>query len=561
MDFFAFVQASTSRTIPDTKGKSDVHPDVEELFQSLLTEELTSETSEFKENNTLIEDEQSLLEDLQDLHSLLSFLFSEEFSESELGTNQSTSINLDALKDTLQHILTQLQQSITNGSIKIESNELNPKFMQNFTNKLNEQKSSETFTMFLPEEINSDKSKVLTQVQSFLHELIKLMEKPDSSEQLATFFKEHPELLKQLKHELSSNVLASTKPTDPISTESAPKPELVEHHVQIEKPKSQHQSYQQNGIEQLAHNVQITPNATNIQPELADAHAINSAIESGQLVSQNLMATERETTNTKDQTNHGFMVQFSEYNQNRIASHAPPVQETNTNNLANTDLVETSAEQEFVDALQKQESNEQQEPEQQNEQSPKYFSQSDKKGEALPLSQTNPNLFQGTLNQIVTSSHVTVQNQLQSLPPQEHIEQISYTNTTEMIDQINGIITKYNKGINGIEKITIQIYPQELGRIDLELQFQQNRITADFIVSNEMLKEVIETSFVALADQVESKGITVEKLEAKTEKENADQKKQQHEEHQQKKQHKQSDQHEHSHKEKKLGYNTFEYTA
>lgn len=113
--------------------------------------------------------------------------------------------------------------------------------------------------------------------------------------------------------------------------------------------------------------------------------------------------------------------------------------------------------------------------------------------------------FEGVLNQVVTQKTETfvMNGQVQTI----------YTEVTakDVFDQIvTGMKVEVSEGTS---KMMLQLEPEHLGKIALDLQTKNGVLTGQFIAETEAVKEIIEANLSQLKTQLANQGIEVSEIE------------------------------------------------
>ncbi len=129
------------------------------------------------------------------------------------------------------------------------------------------------------------------------------------------------------------------------------------------------------------------------------------------------------------------------------------------------------------------------------------------KDAAGPKTVDNVNLFQNVVTSTETNPEV-----LKS----EHTGLLSKTseklpvNSNYLLDQISGKINAALK--NGENRVSMQLHPPELGKINIELSMKDNQLRAVVIAETVQVKQVLESNIEQLRNTLEVQNIEVEKF-------------------------------------------------
>ena len=530
MDLITFLQASTLKQNTDLvspKNKTASGADFSQVLGQLSKENFDNEALTIPNFDEL---------SLKELESLITNIF----NELDIDMDDLSEIDFNVIAQFLVELRDVKQTEMTLNSSELEDyslKEVGEDFLKG-ENNAGQQTSSENSTAFfesadeLADSFQNSKNSANSHVlngqnkNEFLNELLQLMKENPTQEELSQFFKENGTQLK--------NMFQFGNENNPISMVNN-----VLEHSDVEntvKGTSDIENKLNTENTKIITNESVTfEQSVNIQ-EHVENDPVKTSILQNALYNENKLSQLNEPKlNSLQQTT----IQDGSLNVGQIVKDVEP--EMNLNN----------PNQQFS---QKQEAHE--------EQGFKFASDQG----SDPILEDKSGLFADTTKGDMKTQfgQVALDTSLQTkaIEPTAKLETLRYTSDVEFVDQLNGIITKHSKGLDGIEKISIQVYPKELGRIDLDLNMQQHKLSVDFIVSNDRVREIIETNFVQLTDQFDTKGVQVEKLEAKTERQTDQQRQDENNGKQKSKQQGQSDnEHEQQKQKRRLGYNTFEMTA
>lgn len=117
------------------------------------------------------------------------------------------------------------------------------------------------------------------------------------------------------------------------------------------------------------------------------------------------------------------------------------------------------------------------------------------------LSQSMATAFQGQNEQVNSFSEIaeTVRESTQIIDPKMVLDQI--------VEKIN-VST-----VDEQARMNIQLKPEHLGKLSMEVVSKQGILTAQFIVENERTKELVEQNIQHLRETLESKGLVIQELE------------------------------------------------
>jgi flagellar hook-length control protein FliK len=96
-------------------------------------------------------------------------------------------------------------------------------------------------------------------------------------------------------------------------------------------------------------------------------------------------------------------------------------------------------------------------------------------------------------------------------------EKLSYKTSSELLEKLSALIKKHEVLPTGEQKMLINIFPEELGKIEIQVKYHQHRIETDLIVTTDKVRELIENNISQLKDSLESKGIQLERFDVKRE--------------------------------------------
>ncbi|MBR2525344.1 flagellar hook-length control protein FliK, partial [bacterium] len=110
--------------------------------------------------------------------------------------------------------------------------------------------------------------------------------------------------------------------------------------------------------------------------------------------------------------------------------------------------------------------------------------------------------FNQSLNKVLQAN-----NTQQNLHPQEELQDVN------ILDQIRAKISL--NGTNGMQKITIGLTPESLGKLHIEISKGMNGISAQIIADNPQAKEILDKNLDGLRSVLQSQGVNVNNVNVK----------------------------------------------
>lgn len=104
-----------------------------------------------------------------------------------------------------------------------------------------------------------------------------------------------------------------------------------------------------------------------------------------------------------------------------------------------------------------------------------------------------------------------VEQQAQTLKAAEAEKAFSMTDTQEIMDQILDYMKVSVKP--GLTNLEMQLHPESLGTLHIQISNREGAVTAQFIAQNESVKAALESQIVELRENLEQQGVKVEAVE------------------------------------------------
>lgn len=104
-----------------------------------------------------------------------------------------------------------------------------------------------------------------------------------------------------------------------------------------------------------------------------------------------------------------------------------------------------------------------------------------------------------------------VEQQAQALRAAEAEKAFSMTDTQEIMDQILDYMKVSVKP--GLTNLEMQLHPESLGTLHIQISNREGAVTAQFIAQNESVKAALESQVMELKENLEQQGIKVEAVE------------------------------------------------
>ena len=96
-------------------------------------------------------------------------------------------------------------------------------------------------------------------------------------------------------------------------------------------------------------------------------------------------------------------------------------------------------------------------------------------------------------------------------------EKLSYKTSSEMLEKLTSIIKKHEILPTGEQKMIVNIYPEEMGKIEIQVKYHEKRIETDLVVTTDKVRELIETNLNQLKENLDSKGLQLDRFDIKRE--------------------------------------------
>lgn len=104
-----------------------------------------------------------------------------------------------------------------------------------------------------------------------------------------------------------------------------------------------------------------------------------------------------------------------------------------------------------------------------------------------------------------------VEQQTQALKAAEAEKAFSMTDTQEIMDQILDYMKVSVKP--GLTNLEMQLHPESLGTLHIQISNREGAVTAQFIAQNESVKAALESQVMELKENLEQQGVKVEAVE------------------------------------------------
>lgn len=104
-----------------------------------------------------------------------------------------------------------------------------------------------------------------------------------------------------------------------------------------------------------------------------------------------------------------------------------------------------------------------------------------------------------------------VEQQAQAMKAAEAEKAFSMTDTQEIMDQILDYMKVSVKP--GLSNLEMQLHPESLGTLHIQISNREGAVTAQFIAQNESVKAALESQIMELKENLEQQGVKVEAVE------------------------------------------------